>query len=500
MIDYSFIRLKNSKEAAFNLSESPIVEHFYFGQVQLIPFSLTPYLQITNSDTPIVLEDYTVNVVDFKGNEFDITESVFIEPFIDNKGISQIAFEIVRINKDFGPKPVYLRFDQDDGESFYSNPIFITAYNSHLTSRLDYTANSNYSGFDYETAPYYQSIQLAFYFNTYVSRDDLDIYYQISTGQNINARVNISDVSEWITQFFDGFTFKRLKRALYQICYVNCVRNYAIEGLEYETREERSNISQSKFQTDADENDTFTPKYQIAEGPQVVQLTPPDNSTNPVFTNLQIKFNQFIQAGSGGVQVYQNGQPVGAKKETFGNDLIINGDTLTIDTSDIVFANGNYHVIVDEGIVNVNGFLPFEGFSNMSDWNFTFFTTPVNATITPSKTNVLGELFNLRVQFTAVQGYTQPQQDQTQIGMVIDSNYFGQPFAVNNSIGVDIDLIAKRSTEGQTTFAFADTRIFISNGAGSTLRYSYTGLEITFTETEIQNETPKVVAFNIEVL
>ena len=75
-IDYSFIRLKNTKESAFDLNDSPIIKFNYVGQVQLLPFDTEPYLQITNSDVPIVIEDYTVNVVNCSGNEFNIDTSV----------------------------------------------------------------------------------------------------------------------------------------------------------------------------------------------------------------------------------------------------------------------------------------------------------------------------------------------------------------------------------------------------------------------------------------
>lgn len=500
-IDYSFIRLKNSKESAFNLNDSPIIKFNYVGQVQLLPFDTEPYLQITNSNVPIVIEDYTVNAVDCSDNEFDISDSVFIEPFIDSNGISQIAFEIINIQKDFGTTPVYLKFDQLNGETFYSNLILITENQKELTTRLDYTFNSNIYGIDYEVANYSQSIRLQIYFNTYISQDEIDVYYQISTSQNVNTRANISDLQEYITQEFNAFTYKRLKRALYQECYFDLTRVYATEGLEFETREEEANISQSRFIVDPDESNNYTPIYQIAEFPTVINLTPPDNSENPTFTDLIVQFDQTVQQGTGGVQVYKNGLPVGTKKETFGVDLNLVGDTLTIDASDITFDDSTYYALIDAGIVNINNIIEFQGFNNSTEWNWSIFPTTVNAVITPSRiSGGLSDTFGLKVTFMSMANFTNVGLLQSQIGMIINGITYDQNISLNNSVGNNIDVTAIRPVDGQVVFSFTDTRIFLNDGLGNTMRYSYSGVDIAFTETEILNETGQIVNLDITFL
>jgi len=497
-IDYSFIRLKNSKEKAFDLSDSPIIKHEYVGQVQLLPFDTQPYLQITNSDDPIVIEDFQVFVVDCFDNEFEITDNVFIYPFINSKGIAQIAFEIINIQKDFGTQPVYLRFDQLNGESFYSNQILITEEEKELTTRIDYTSKCNVYGIEYEVASFYQSIRVQVYFNTYVSQDEIDVYYQISASQNVNTRANISDLQEWITREFNGFTYKRLKRALYQECYFNLVRVYATEGLEFEPREEEANISQSRFLIDPDEENIFSPFYQIAEEPTVIQLTPPDDSENPVFTDLIIQFDQVVQQGSGGVQVYQNGVPVGAKKETFGVDLTLVGDTLTIDASDITFTDGFYYALVNQGIVNINGIVDFAGFNSSTQWNWSIIPTTVQATITPRRfSSAFGDLFGLRVEFISFGPFVNVNIIESQIGMIVNGITYNQSIQTNSSSGNSIDVEAQRGVDGQLIFSFSDTRIFLQNGVGNSLRYSYTAGDIAFTEAEILNETSQVVTLDI---
>lgn len=378
-VDFSFIRLRDNLGDAHNTGDSPANTHRYVGQVQLLPFNKTPYLQITNVPGGIELEDIQVFAVDCAGNETEISDAFYFLPFTAHNGSAQLVIEIIDIPFDFGNTPVYLKFVQALEKEYYSNWILITDNEKNLTSRFDYKNTSNFWGISYEIADYYQSIQLRCYFDDYVSKDELDTYYQISRNQNVNTRALVADINQYRFEFLDGWTAKRLKRALYgDYCYINSVRSYPDEALEKEARAGLSNISENTFTVDPDETDIFTPTYQLYEGLQVVNLEPDNGakftqSQASSVTELVITFNQDIE------KLNVNGsfiRPDGTTSIVDGNTTV-NGNQLIVNISGLVGPSGEYVTNIING--SVRGLNLGEVWTGISNWTFEVVVTDYSA-------------------------------------------------------------------------------------------------------------------------
>ena len=110
MIDYSFLRLKNSLSSALYTAHSPVAEIVDHSFIQLIPSKA--YCQITNYEGGISLNsDCSVYVVNCSDKELaEITDNVFISDFTDHNGNNQCAIEFVNLNKDFYREKVLIKF------------------------------------------------------------------------------------------------------------------------------------------------------------------------------------------------------------------------------------------------------------------------------------------------------------------------------------------------------------------------------------------------------
>lgn len=267
MSDISFLSLFPTLEQAKDLGESPQAYNRYSSQVQLLPDDRNPYLQVTSSSISLTIaSDYRVYLVScVTDEEIDITDNVTLTQFTEGT-TQQIKIKIASICADFGQSTVYFKVDRGGGggkQSFYySNLFLITNENSELTSRIDYVDPlRNIPAADVYDEVYgvVQSIRLQFYYNNHVSKADLDVYFEISTGQNVNPRVLKKEYMQWQTQPFNAYHYKRLSRAFYAgKCYVNQVRNYPVEAFDPPPREGHTNISEMTFITDPNELDKIT--------------------------------------------------------------------------------------------------------------------------------------------------------------------------------------------------------------------------------------------------
>ena len=263
-MDIAFIKLHPQIEVAQDLQESPLALLRYTPQIQFKPFDEQPYVQITASkDIGLTIaDDYTVSIVRCRDlYEVDVTEHVLIRPIFLN-GVDQLMLRIAYLREDFGTEPVYFKVNrgtivpQTANPFYYSNKFLVTATKIEFTSRLDYF-NSTNNFVSMARAPM-ESIRLAFYFNDHIDQTEVDTYYQITTGQNVNPRILIKEYTEWQTQIFNAWTFKRLSRAFYfGRAYINQVRHYPVEGIEYNPREGHTNVSEMTFITDPDDTDTI---------------------------------------------------------------------------------------------------------------------------------------------------------------------------------------------------------------------------------------------------
>lgn len=339
------------------MGESPASNILYYGQVQLKPFDQSPYLQLTNVSGGIYIEDYQLFVVDCYGNEFDATESLNIKPFIDSDNIGQVAIELIYIGKDFGKEPVYLRIDQANSDSWYSNLILITNHGIEFTSRIDYRHNNRYYGTDYPILNLYQSTRLQFYYNDFVSKSESKNYHQISTGQNVSVRASLSSLNEYVSSQFNGWTNKRFEKALNSDeFYIDLVRNEPFEGYVPESREGDSNISETKFLTDPDENNIYNPVFQVAEGLQVVILNPLNNAL--VQLTVAVTLSEVIITFNQDVTILNLS---GILRRPISSDVILNntntsvlGSDLIIDTTGLFIDIGAYEIVINGNSIKGN--------------------------------------------------------------------------------------------------------------------------------------------------
>lgn len=354
-IDYSFIRLRETLEDACNMQEPPLASENYTGQVHLLPYDTEPYLQITNSPTPVIIEDFSAFLVDsVTGQEYDITANVFVFPFIDINGVAQVAFELIAIPYDFGGNPCYLRFDS--GQSYYSNLFLCTVLYSNQTTRFDYWNTDVYWGTDYFTSNMRQSIRLNTYFDNFVSQDELPTYFRITTNQTINQRAKVSDFYKYIFPQLNAWTAKRLKRILYgNYLYVNEIRSYAVKGFEMPEREVDSNVGIAEFVISQDEGDIYDVEFQVYAG-LFYTLSPVSGITLTILEAadldfIDVIFNQDVTLNtiSG---LIENTTTSDAWVIDNTNSNITGGNTLRIDTSGIFDSDlGVYEITINAGAI-----------------------------------------------------------------------------------------------------------------------------------------------------
>lgn len=249
-------------EQAFDLGESVEVENHHLGQIQLTPLDNQPYYFASNLSAGVLYDDnYTAEIITCSKSEAeDITANINIQSF-EEGDLTQILFCLANLPTDYHAELVYLKitFNGIAAAPYFSNPFLLTNDDVEYTSRIDYLDKDRNIPFVQgisTSSEFFQSARLKFYYKDYVDQTDLETYYQISTSQNVNTRASKKFLSKWITKPFNAFTFSRLSSAFYNgSCYINQIRNYPIEGFEYNEREELSNISESVFITDPDEGD-----------------------------------------------------------------------------------------------------------------------------------------------------------------------------------------------------------------------------------------------------
>ena len=356
-IDYSFIRLRETFEEACNMQEPPLATNLYFGQVHLLPGEQVPYLQITNGQTPIIIEDYTCYLVEQgTGVEYDITANVFVAPFIDVNGVAQVAFEIINIPYDLGGNLGHLRFETNGGQNYYSNLFACTVNNAEQTTRFDYRNTDVYWGTDYFTAGYTQSIRLNTYFDNFVSQDELPTYFRITNNQTVNQRAKVGDFYQYIFPQLNGWTAKRLKRILYgDYLYIDGVRSYAVKGFEMPEREGDTNVGIATFLVSRDESDLFTDSNQIYEG-LLYSLFPESGSQFSIedaadIDFIDVEFNQDITLNTitGTITNTTTSDTWNIVNESC---AIIGENTLRISTDDIFDSNsGIYEISIAAGAI-----------------------------------------------------------------------------------------------------------------------------------------------------
>jgi endonuclease I/methionine-rich copper-binding protein CopC len=108
----------------------------------------------------------------------------------------------------------------------------------------------------------------------------------------------------------------------------------------------------------------------IYPAPLIAEVTPSDNSSNVAFdTDLEIRFDQEMEAGNGYITLYSNGVEIMSMAASVA--ATFDGEIVTINLSEDLESNTEYYVLIDEdAFVSEHG-IAFEGISSTTEWSFT---------------------------------------------------------------------------------------------------------------------------------
>lgn len=371
MIDYSFLRLKDNLSDALNMGDSPTVTHYFLNPIQLIPDKT--YCQITNVEGGISLDsDCEVFVVDCNDNiKADITDNVFIEEFTDANGNNQCKIELVNLGVDFYRNTVLLKLDMLSSNAvWYSVPLNITAYQSHLTTYFKYKNYDDFLGIGYTNANAWQSISLSLYFDIPLDETETEDYFQISRNNTISARALIKLFEQYRIEQINRFTFDRLNALLkHELIYLDDIRVTNKPTVSSSEREGDSNFFETDLVVAKNYNDSSPYTFQIFEGLVLSNFTPQGvYLTGTTFNAISFEGNVNLTLNEGTISIFNSS---GVLQDTFEqSQMTVSGNTLTITTS-LSYTNDTYYVNVSNGLVSGLG-VPNNSITDNTTWTFTF--------------------------------------------------------------------------------------------------------------------------------
>lgn len=359
MVDYSFLRLKESIIDALNTGDSPVSTHIYQSCIQLLPDR--QYLQLTNVNGGVALgSNFECFVVDCQNNILaDVTDNIFLEEFIDLQGQTQLAIEIINLGVDFYNTTVLLRFDKLASDyKLWTNPINITAYQQHQTSYFEYKNYNDYLGIPYTASQKWQSISVRTYFDIPIDESETQDYYQVSNGNTISARALIKEFERYQIDYIDTFTFRRLNALLkHDLIYVDEIRVTNKTSVSSEDREGDSNWFATNFTIAKNYKERKIYTLQIYEGLQLVSCFPDGvYVSGTTFETAAFTFSQSIALQTGIISFYESN---GTLIQTFTqDDMSVVGAVLTIDLTDTdieALDNGSYYIQISPNLVSAFG-------------------------------------------------------------------------------------------------------------------------------------------------
>jgi hypothetical protein len=378
MIDYSFLRLKSSLSEAKNVGDSPTVTHRDFGSIQLLPSK--SYLQITNFSGGISLtSDCEVFVVDCGDNVLaDITDNVFISEFVDSSGNNQCKIELVNLGVDFYRTDVYIKFDMLSSDAnFWSNPINITEYQSHLTVFFKYKNYDDFLGIGYTNANAWQSISLSMYYDIPLDETETEDYFQISRNNTISSRALIKLFELYKIEKINRFTFERLNALLkHELIYLDDVRVTNKPTVSSSERFGDSNYFEADLTLAKNYSDVSPYEFQIFTGLALSTYNPFGlYNTGYTIEALSTDGNVPLTLNTGSLSVYRSS---GVLVHTFTEaNMLINGTNqlkiISTGTPVENLSNDDYYVTLTAGLVSGLGSLNV-AIENNTTWTFTLST------------------------------------------------------------------------------------------------------------------------------
>jgi hypothetical protein len=295
-LDKSFLRLVTD----FSVAKSEMmVNSQYINKDTIVLSPNSKYLQISNSLTNIAFDDsYIVSLVDCADNVMlDITNKIYINEFQDINGVYQIAFEIAPIKKDFFNENLFLRFEHTGSDLvLWSNPILVT--DTIQTIRIDYRNFSYYEGISYDRANYFQSIEIAGFFNLPSSKENT-VLTTLSNGDIRRSRTTQELEYTYNIEAIDTFAFGRLMAALNsEVVYINGTRFVTSENVQSDERQGMSNQFATTFKGQFIAIDTYVSSYQIAPALIITSLFPLNSYTLSPTTATAIFNNNLVSVSN----------------------------------------------------------------------------------------------------------------------------------------------------------------------------------------------------------
>lgn len=249
-MDQPIINIYRTKDEAFYFKNSPINTKYLFKGAQLLPNNSQKYVQVTNTPEGIRLEDWSVFVVDCKGNKTNITSSFLVENLTNaTDGTPQLYWSLKNIPYDFGWQLVYLQIQQSVGETFYSNPFMITEIDSARVTQFHYKDSKE---------AVYQSIGLRCWWLDQTKQTELTTYYEISTKSTVSQAVKSSLIDIYRTELLPKDKIIGLTYILENpIVYISGVRAYLFDAVDIPEKQAQENFVSIDFKISFNQNDKF---------------------------------------------------------------------------------------------------------------------------------------------------------------------------------------------------------------------------------------------------
>lgn len=370
-MDYSFLRFEDSLDKAKKIKVSPMSSIYVSDVIQLLPSEF--YLQVTNLKTGISFGgDYQALLIDCEGNTLnDVTPKVAIYEFTDSDGINQIAFELFKLELDYGKKPIHLKLIHTTGtDVYYTNSFCLTNVDSHKTTRFDYKHRKKFYGISYDVINYYQSIRLVTWFAQSIDETEVGNYYQISNGNTISNRPLYKQAELYKCELMNDFIFERANiMLLHDIVYVDGVRMTNKTTFKSGEFLGDTNIYKTDVKLYKNYNEVYTPVnyiYEVLSAYSKIPIERPYMYTLNTFQNeVKLMFNKVINLNTGTITIKNSlGSVVASSNQV--NFIISSGTNLNWDFSATpITTNGIYTVEVSANLVN-----NLTEFNSFITWDF----------------------------------------------------------------------------------------------------------------------------------
>jgi len=349
----------------------------YTGYVQMLPNETI--MQITNCDETIAFGgNIKAELIDICGNLIqDITAYFYYVEVTDIYGVGQIKYEFGNLGDDYNFELLFLKLTHTVSEKiWYSAGFFITERNAAETDIFHYGNTSYYRGISYDKfdniifSPQIIRLQCFKGDSGYDRESDSEIQ---TSGRVTSSRSILSKTERHIFYLCDFFTYDRLVTLLnHEIIYMNGYRVSNKPEAEKGERWEDTNTFDASFTANTTEEKLpeIVHLFQYLELQGKIPLGSYSLSSIP--DNITGTFNKPIDKTIGSVKIYKK---VGifnyyALFTTYtADDIIISGNSFTIDTSGLTFVNGDYYVNISEGLF-ISGTEVYSGIDNISSWTF----------------------------------------------------------------------------------------------------------------------------------